>query len=90
MYSCLGMMQKIDIITKNTNTCTKCMKKCKKPGHCSTATLSQGQFYCYGSMIVPLVQISHRSGLNFVTKCCLRVLQKYNDNSENTKTCENA
>ena len=42
---CLRILQKIYIITKNARTCSKCMKKCKMLGYCSTASTSQGQFH---------------------------------------------
>ena len=65
----LRVLQKICIFTKNSRTCSKCMKKCKKLGYCSTAPRNQGQFHNEFSIVIPLEPFSSRSYFNCYQSC---------------------
>ena len=62
--SCLRVLQRNNIITRNRETCSKCMKIYKKEGYSSTAPLSQGQFHDGFAMVVPLGQFFYKICLN--------------------------
>ena len=61
-------LEKNYIYTKNTRTSSRCRKKGKKLGHCSTAPFNQGQFHNGFSMLIPLAALSSRICLHLVPK----------------------